>query len=215
MNDYLDYIEYGKRAELIVRTPKGTVRFYCAINDIKEDCIILSEPRNKHIKFNANSGQNLELYTYTRGGIFKLCCRLLKFEEKQCILSLPIKIDRIQRREYIRVRMQIDTVIKLSFPPNTTIRTKSKNISAKGINLNLYQDISKSPKIELSLVFPEQTINTSAKIVKVKQVETDGMNCYNTSLEFISIKDKEINFIVKKCFEFEAAQRRKMLENEI
>ena len=38
-----------------------------------------------------------------------------------------------------------------------------------------------------------------------------NLNNRNTRLD----KDKEINFIVKKCFEFEAAQRRKMLENEI
>ncbi len=216
MNEFLDYIESGKRVELITHAHNSTTRFYCAYYGIENNSIVLSCPKNKHIKFNLPTGENIYLYAYTRGGVFKLTCKLLSYNEKQCILSLPLNVEKIQRREYIRVKMQIDTVIKIiDYTGTKIIRTKSKDISAKGIRLLLDHDISKSVKIEISIIFPEQTINTLAKVIKIKQTDTETFKQFNTSLTFISITDKEMNFIVKKCFEYEAAQRKKMLEKEI
>ena len=216
MNEFLDYIEIGKKVELILRTANGAIRFYCTFEGVEGNSILVSNPKNKHVKFNCQNGQLLDLYAYTRGGVFKLKCRLLDYSEKFCTLSLPMSVDKIQRREYIRVKMKISTIIKL-FPATSknTIHAESRNISAKGINLLLDTDISKFSKIDLTLLFAEQTIYTNAKIIKIKPVKIGPNTYYDTSLEFISISDKEINFIVKKCFEFEAAQRKKMLDNKI
>ncbi len=216
MNEYRDYIEPGRRVELIVRTTNSTIRFYCAFDRFEENSIFVGKPQNKHVQFNFPLGQMLDLYAYTRGGVFRLRCRLKSYNGEKCELSLPISVDKIQRREYIRVKMKIDTIIKLSpFAGTKIVRTKSKDISAKGIRLLLDEDISKYAKVELTLIFSEETINTLAKVIKSKPIEINSVKYYDTSLEFISISDKEINFIVKKCFEFESAQRRKMLENEI
>ena len=79
----------------------------------------------------------------------------------------------------------------------------------------LDQDISRSASLEVSLLFPEKTITTTAKIIKVTPVEIDSKTYYSTSVMFVTISEKEIDFIVKKCFEFEALQRKKWLENKI
>ncbi len=216
MDRYKDYLEIGKKIEIITRSTSGVVRFLCYLEEINKDSIIISKPKNKHIAFNFTCGQTLELYAYTRGGVFKLNCRLEAYLENKCKLSLPLSVDNIQRREYIRVNMNVDAIIRPK--PSTNIislKTKTKNISAKGLNVLLDQDISRSASLEVSLLFPEKTISTTAKIIRVTPVEIDSKTYYSTSIMFVTISEKEIDFIVKKCFEFEALQRKKWLENKI
>ncbi len=215
MDRYLDYIDTGKKIELIIRTPNGAVRFASFFEEQNDKCILISTPKNKHIKFNFPTGQILELYAYTRGGVFKLKCRLLAINEKNCELSLPFGVENIQRREYIRVNMGINIIIKLLPSQKTTLKTKTKNISAKGANVLLDIDISKYSKVELTLLFPEKTIKTIAKVIKIKPVMIDSTKYYSTSFMFVCTTNRETDFIVKKCFEFESAQRRKFLDNKI
>ena len=216
MDRYKDYLEIGKKIEIITRSTSGVVRFLCYLEEINKDSIIISKPKNKHIAFNFTCGQTLELYAYTRGGVFKLNCRLEAYLENKCKLSLPLSVDNIQRREYIRVNMNVDAIIRPK--PSTNIislKTKTKNISAKGLNVLLDQDISRSASLEVSLLFPEKTITTTAKIIKVTPDEIDSKTYYSTSVMFVTISEKEIDFIVKKCFEFEALQRKNTWENKI
>ena len=216
MDRYKDYLEIGKKIEIITRSTKGVVRFLSYLEEINKDSIIIGKPKNKHIGFNFTCGQNLELYAYTRGGVFKLVCRLEAYLENKCKLSLPISVDNIQRREYIRVNMGVDVIIRPKPATNIiSLKTKTRNISAKGLNVLLDQDISRSASLEVSLLFPEKIITTTAKVIKVRQVEIESKTYFSTSLMFVAISEKEIDFIVKKCFEFEALQRKKWLENKI
>ena len=64
------------------------------------------------------------------------------------------------------------------------------------------------------MLFEEGSISTVAQIIKIRPVEIGQKTYYSTSLMFITISEKEMSFIVKKCFEFEAAQRRKLLDSE-
>ena len=216
MNEYLDHLVQGKKIEIIIRTPRGALRFFCNFKNVNTNSIITTLPKNKHIAFNFPSNQALELYIYTKNGVYKLVCRLQRCENDLCEISLPESVNKIQRREYIRVNMKVRTTISLNTPNySKTIRTNSRNISAKGINLLLDEDISKyTKKINLSLLFPECIIKTLAHVVKSTPIKTESGLYYDTSLMFVTISEKEIDFIVKKCFEFEAAERRKLLDKD-
>lgn len=215
MNDYINYIKSGKKVELIIRNQNGAMRFFSTFKSFRDKCLIVSKPQNKHVSFNYPLNQDLELYAYTDGGIFKLRCKLLSISANECILSLPDDVQRMQRREYIRVNLKVKTILKLFSQGGTkTIQTTSRNISAKGINLLLEEDISKYLKVEIHLLFPEGNVCTLAQIVKSKHIEVEGKIFYDTSLMFITISEKDINFIVKKCFEYEAAQRRRLIDSQ-
>lgn len=215
MNEYLDYIKQGQKTELIIRTPGGAVRFFSTFEKQTDTNIIISKPENKHLAFNCIPNQDVELYAYTNGGVFKLKCKFITCLKNECLLSLPSSVDKMQRREYIRVELNIKTILTLISPDSKkTIQATSKNISAKGIKLLLEEDVSKFSKIELRMLFEEGSISTVAQIIKIRPVEIGQKTYYSTSLMFITISEKEMSFIVKKCFEFEAAQRRKLLDSE-
>ena len=216
MNDYLNYIKEAKKVEVIARGLDCTIRFFCNFIQKRDESLVFTKPTNKHIVFNYPKGQPLELYIYTSNGVFKLRCRLENCKDEQCELSLPHSVDKIQRREFIRVGMKVKTVIKLTTPSYAkVIKTDSKDISANGIRVLLDEDISKyNHKIELSILFPDNIIKTLAKLVKVRPILINSTTYYETSLNYVTINAREVDFIVKKCFEFQAMQRRKLLDKK-
>ena len=216
MNEYLDYIKDAKRIEIIVRLDNHAERFFCNFIEHRDDCLIFSNPLSKHGKFSCPLGHVVELHVYTSNGVFKLICRFMNYSDGICTGSLPSDVEKVQRREFIRVNMKINTVITLNTPVfKKNIKTYSRDISARGIKLLLDEDISKyTCKIELSVLFPETIVKTLARIVKISPVVIDSRTYYETSLMFITISEKDIDFIVKKCFEFQALQRRKLLDEK-
>lgn len=216
MEEYLNYISAEKKIDLIIRTPNGPIRFFSTFKNQDNNKITITKPTSKNLAFSCVANQPVEIYAYTNGGVFKLKCKFISCSQSECLLTLPSSVEKMQRREYIRVDLKIKTVLDLIIGDSKkTIQATSRNISAKGINLLLEEDISVYSKIELKLLFEEENITTIAKKVKVKPVKVDNKIYYDTSLSFITINEKGINFIVKKCFEYEAAQRRKLLDSQI
>lgn len=215
MDKYKDYIAQGKKIEIIIRTPSGPLRFFSTLEEINSENIVTTRPQNKHINFNYPLNQEIELYAYTDGGIYKLKCKMLTLTQKEARFTLPHSVERIQRREFIRV--DIKTKINLRLHQKGSVRiiqATTRNISAKGANMLLDEDISSYSQVEASLIFAEENIKTLAQVIKAIPVKIDNRIYYDTSLMFITINEKGMNFIVKKCFEFETAQRRKKLEEQ-
>lgn len=214
MKDYLNYIKEAKKVEIIARSTDCTVRFFCNFIRSSDKSLFFTKPTNKYTEFNYPKGQTLELYIYTANGVFRLKCRLESCENQQCELLLPQSVDKIQRREFIRVGLKVKTIINLKTPTYTkNIKTDSKDLSANGIRVILDEDISKYDKnIELSILFPDNIIKTRAKLIKVKPTVINSTTYYETSLSFITSNKRDVDFIVKKCFEFQAQQRKKLLD---
>ena len=83
MDKYKDYIVQGKKIEIIIRTPSGPLRFFSILEEINSENIVTTRPQNKHINFNYPLNQEIELYAYTDGGIYKLKCKMLTLTQKE------------------------------------------------------------------------------------------------------------------------------------
>ena len=216
MNEYIQNIKEAKKIEIVVRELSCTTRFQCSFIKKQDDSLIFTKPLCGSCEFDYPKGQPLEIYVYTPNGVFRLKCRLLECMSETCSVSTPFETNKIQRREFIRVKLKVKTIVTIETPTfSKKITTGTKDISAKGMKILLDEDISKyTNKIELSILFPENIIKTLARIIKVIPTKTqDGLR-FVTSLMFITISGKDMDFIVKKCFEFQAAQRRKMLDEK-
>ena len=214
MERFTSYINLNDKVEIIIKDGNDIAKYVAYYKKTRDENIIISPPQNPQRRFNYKSGQDLIIYLYTKGGIFKLNSVYLYSDNENCFVSLPNSSERIQRREYIRVDMPVKFAISVSNKDNLQkFEGVTRNISAKGLNANLKIDISFYSKIEVTLQFPDKTIRTLARTVKVRNIEVKKTTLYNTSLEFMSISEKEMNYIVKKCFEYETLERRKMLES--
>lgn len=213
MESYFEYIDKGCKAELVIKNLNSTARFFGTFNSHSDKEIVIEKLRSKEMVFDCSSKQTVELYIYTKNGIFKFECRYIGRSEDNYKFSFPTKAEKIQRRQYIRAEIKVKTTLNIYYGGiKKTIQGTSRNISAKGMNILLKENISGCSKLDATMAFPECNISTIAQIVKINPMAIRGEQNYSTSLVFISISEKEMNFIIKKCFEFEAAQRKKMLD---
>lgn len=216
MENYLEYIDKGCKAELVVKNPEGAARFFGTFSGHNDKEIIIEKLRSKEMVFDCSAKQIVELYVYSKNGIFRFECKYIKRSEDNYLFSLPINAEKIQRRQYIRAEIKVKTSLNVYYGGiKKTIQATSRNISAKGMNLILKENISGCSKIDLTMAFPECSISTVAQIVKINPITIRDEQNYSTSLVFISISEKEMNFIIKKCFEYEAAQRKRMLDYQL
>ena len=213
MSDYRDFIKGKEKTEILVRTQSDTLRFFCTLDNIISNRIQVSKPINMNASFNFSQGQELEVYIYTKNGILKLNTKLISNDIASCTIEAPDEAKRIQRREFIRVDMQVKVLLKLD--NKKTIEAQTKNISAKGIKINLKEDISKYTRISAKLLFSQGSIETILHPIKIKKISINGKLAYGTSFAFIALTDKETDFIVKKCFEYQAKERRRKLDLNI
>lgn len=214
MDKYINYVNIDDKMELIVEDEEGVFRYSARYKKTYEKNIILSIPTSKEKKFDYRNGKEMTAFLYTKGGIFKLNVILGYLYKDSCSVVLIENKERIQRRQYIRVPLHIKYKLRLFCEYGSdTIEGNAKNISGKGLNANLRKDISNYPKIEATLFFEEKKITTMARIVKIREVSNKGTRFYNTSFEFLTINEKEIDFIVKKCFEYEILERKKLLNS--
>lgn len=213
MSNYRDFIKGKEKTEILVRTQSDTLRFFCTLDNIISNRIQVSKPINMNASFNFSQGQELEVYIYTKNGILKLNTKLISNDIASCTIEAPDEAKRIQRREFIRVDMQVKVLLKLD---NTKIiEAQTKNISAKGIKINLKEDISKYTRISAKLLFSQGSIETILHPIKIKKISINGKLAYGTSFAFIALTDKETDFIVKKCFEYQAKEQRRKLDLNI
>ncbi len=214
MDKFTNYINPNDRVDVFAKEGEEFTRFFAFYKGRQKDSLIISIPQNTQKSFDYKSGQDLIVNIYTKGGIYRHACKLLFCDNQNCYINIGEDFERVQRREYIRVNMPVEFELHLtSQTKHEKTYSITKNISGKGLNANLKTNISPYPKVEIILNFGDKKIKTLSRIVKIKNITTKEGEFFNTSLEFISISEKEIDYIVKKCFEYETSERRKMLNS--
>lgn len=103
-----------------------------------------------------------------------------------------------ERRQYIRADMPIP--VKIRVKEEGTIKEmqlETKNISARGMLVEIDKKIPNDTAIELSLK-PQAALNPihiSAKVIRVEKAQ--GKSSYYTGIEFIKIEEDNKNTFLK------------------
>lgn len=128
-------------------------------------------------------------------------------------ITFPNKdsIEKIQRREFVRVKATVDIAIHCpdhSFPPFTTVTV---DISGGGLSFVTPNEITleKNKEIFVWIILPmgsreNKFAKIRAKIVRTKRSKS---NILTTSIKFTSISNNDEQNIVKFCFEKQREER--------
>lgn len=182
-----------------------------------EHIIIIANIRRNKKKF-AKSGNEINVYIYAENGVFKAVSKIIDVfigvASIEYVISPLEKSQHFQRREYFRERMSIEaniTMITKSPQLNDyMIFTKTRNICGKGMSFVSDYVISDCDLIIVELHFPEKTIAAVAIPIHYQKMKYYGKSKIIHGFSFIDIEQKDIDFIVKKCF----LHQLKMLKNK-
>ena len=194
-------------------------KIFCTVSSIENNNIIIEADNKKNNGITAEVGEELNLYIFAENGIYSASSKVNKVEkniEKTIYtIAYPANTKHSQRREYFRADMQIKFKLKIvpkdEAKGNLSITGKTKNICGKGMSYVSNKPFPEHSSMEVNLIFDEKTVNTDATYVYSKQITTiSGKPSFIHAFTFITIPQKDIDFIVKKCFLYQLEVRKQL-----
>lgn len=193
-------------------------RLLCTIKSIENNRIILDANNQKNKGVFANVGDELKLHIYTENGIYSATSKVLLVTKgilnTEYIIAYPANSKHSQRREYFRAEKMVNFSMELQTKDTAqnsiTIEGLTKNICGKGMSYVSNAPFEDYESIEITLNFEEFAIETSASLVYSKQIIINDKPKFIHAFTFTNISQKNIDFIVKKCFLHQLDLKKKM-----
>lgn len=194
-------------------------KLFCNVKSIENSSIVIDADNAQNKNVFAKIGDELKLYIYTENGIYSATSKVLNANtgvlSTEYIISYPVNSKHSQRREYFRAdlnvkfRMFVSPISDINF----MVETMTRNICGKGMSYLADTQFPEYSSIMLELLFDDKTINTQAKLVYSKQIVVGSKPKFIHAITFTSISQKDIDFIVKKCFLHQLDLRKKQKVN--
>jgi len=202
-----------------ISSEKELQRLFCSIKTIENNRIILDSNNQKNKNVSANVGDELKLHIYTENGIYSATSKVLLVTKgilnTEYIIAYPANSKHSQRREYFRAEKMVNFKMEIKTKEQGAepifIESITKNICGKGMSYTSNSPFPEHQSIEITINFEEQAVETSASLVYSKQMLIDNKPKYIHAFTFTNISQKNIDFVVKKCFLHQLDLKKKMI----
>lgn len=204
-NQYKDFKSFE-----VVFTSKGRElqKIFCSVKSIENNRIIIDANNKQNNNVIGNVGDDLKLYIYTESGVYTSTSKVILVTKgilnTEYVISYPANSKHSQRREYFRADLNIDFQMNIlpkdETQPHIVIDSKTRNMCGKGMSYVSNEEFPEYDMIDLTLFFKEKAINTIAKLVYSKEAIIGHNKKFIHAFTFSNISQKNIDFVVKKCF---------------
>lgn len=190
-------------------------KLICSVKSIENNSVIITASNEKNKNVFASVGDELKLYIYTENGIYSAASKIILATKNllstEYVISYPTNSKHSQRREYFRADLPINfnmEIISDKKEEKRVISSITRNICGKGMSF-----ISKDPFLDYSVInlelnFEDKKVSTIAELVYSKAIRGVNATKYIHAFTFVSISQKNIDFIVKKCFLYQLDLRK-------
>lgn len=178
------------------------------VHSITSSAITVYSSIDKQKAIDIPVGTEVKVYVYTNNGVYYADSKILSTvkDEKFIVymLTYPVNNKHSQRREFFRADVSVPLTVKvvkdILNAQTDTFEVNSRDLCGNGISFVTDYEIKDYEEIFISIQFPEKVIETSARLVYTKVKQVNDENMYTYALTFIGIANRDIDFIVKKCF---------------
>ncbi|WP_099158376.1 flagellar brake protein [Virgibacillus ndiopensis] len=208
----------------VTQTDKNDLQKYrCKVIEKNEHYLFIDYPVNEQTKKTSYLpkgtyiavtyvGSDQSVYSFHTQIVAKV-----KFNIPALAISLPekSKINRIQRRKYVRIDTSVDVTVHSpndSFEPFVTV---TSDISGGGLSIILPNKVNLAERdtLDLWVVLPMQSneyhyVFAQTEIIRINVSDT---SVNTASLKFVSITSQAQQHIVQYCFEKQREARKKEL----
>ena len=157
---------------------------------------------------NIPTPQQVKIGFACEGGFYSSETELKYFENHPpyifFVLKTPEKMSYNQKREYFRVKMQEDVLLRCN---GKIYPCKTYDISANGIALILDQKIDIPEEVMIDILFDSKEIKTKAKYIRTDSEE----GVLKASFYFINLSEANMDIISQKCIKTQLEHKRNSL----
>jgi c-di-GMP-binding flagellar brake protein YcgR len=197
-------------------------KYRCKVFDVKEDCIYIDYPSNEktnRTEYFFDGTQFKASFLDKEKNVYTFRSELLgrKIENiPVLLLSMPKEeeIQKLQRREFVRVETMLDTAIRNSSDTYPGFNSVVLDISAGGMLLSLpiEHSVKDNDTLDCLVILPMQSgekvyLDLSCTVLRVLEGLTNGRQ--RASLQFNQISHKDRQHIIRFCFEQQLIMKKK------
>lgn len=214
-NQFRDF----KSIEVVFRDSSTLLqRILCSVRSIENNSIILYAKHAKNNNIVANVGTDIQLHIYTENGIYSSDSKVLLADKgllgTEYVITYPAHSKHSQRREYFRAEIPVKFKMHIytddNFQESIPLDAVTKNICGKGMCFVSNKPFPTYSLLELELYFSEKAIKTSAELVYTKAITINDKQRFIHAFTFTDIENKNIEFIIKKCFLYQLDLRKRV-----
>ena len=160
---------------------------------------------------NIETPQQIDMSIVCNDGLYKTKTNLISFTDEIPYtffkIETPKSIEYEQNREYFRVSANLDCIYKI-FETDKEYRTKTVDLSANGVSIELPTHEISEKFSEINLLINNKKITILVKYVRSEKIK-DG---YKISFTYHKISETDRDFISQICIQKQLQERRKHLK---
>lgn len=193
----MDEIKKDQKVKLLLRMADVSIKeIDCQIKEVYSDRISLTTP--SEVLENAEylqEGQEFVVKIFTPNGVKIFDTIVLDSPlEEEFVIEYAAVASEVQRREYVRVPMQVKIVVQKN--DNKGVIASTIDISGGGIRFEYYDGLVAGEEVQVDMYFPE-----------LKMIQVRGVVIHNDFfpenvfvLAYTEINEMDRDRIIKRCF---------------
>lgn len=222
---YVDHIlDINKKVTIVISEGRNSGRYLSRVEDLGQTLLLLAAPAHKGAVIRLDVGEPICVEILAEDGIYAFDTHVdsVVLEPIPVIgVAKPEAFSRIQRREFVRVAVNIPVEYKPLEPthlaPPEYQDAYIVNLSGGGARIVTWyppedKDIDAGAKLKLKFELPGgNRIETKAMIIRIIDERTEKGVCYKLAVEFTEIDQRKQDAIARHVLECQYEMRRKGL----
>lgn len=222
----IDILELGQKLEIIHLKKSRDVKYLSYIKDMNTNLLLIDVPSLAGKNYVISANEIIKVIITTENAVYSFNT-IVKKNQLSPIVGLwilePKSIERVQRRKYLRIKVNIDLEMKMIDKDGDILHVSNtmSDISGGGISIYTNEDLKQYVNkgkfiVRFSLPEEEEEIVTEVDLVFAKDLQ-DNKNKQTThynyffAFKFLDIDEKTIDRICKFCFQYQIELKRKGL----
>jgi c-di-GMP-binding flagellar brake protein YcgR len=192
----------------IIEIEEDDKKYQCRVLDESEDTISIDIPVSGHEYLFLSKDQKIDiLYLVENECYYSGLCTVIKRYKNNInmyMLTRPINLKRIQRRNFVRAKTLESIKYKLNSEDAKWKDGIMLDLSGGGMKVYLKDDINIGEKIQLEIEENREKISVLGEVVRVEQTE----KIYG--VEFKNIDERKRDKLVKRVFTIMVKERKRV-----
>ena len=215
MTDIYDFITELAKIDVEFQDKNG--RFYCLksyIKRLEDNNILIETPTVKGISYNLPIGMKISITIFVDDGVYMGESHVIGKELSSIsglLISYPVFTQQIQRREYLRVPLNLE--VEMSFYLDKTRKkihkVRLRDISGSGFSYISYTPVGQYYDVTCKINLDNDPIISRCEHVYTKQATIHEESKYIHAFGFVDITQKNVERIVKASFKYQVELRKK------
>lgn len=199
----------------------GQISYRSKIIDRNESELIIDYPVNidDYLQLPIRTNQVVDIEYITKGSVYKFPAKIIRIIEspiESFVINVPNEADitKIQRREYVRINVDVNVAVHSINDSFTPFITVTQDISGGGLAIITPDNItlSEGEKVDLYLVLKSKYSDFVYLRVEGEIIRTTVYNgVRSTSLRFHFDDERDRQKIIKYCFEIQREKLKRQI----